>query len=96
MAKSSLLSQHKLVDYKHICANNLYKDMDVHLSLEAGQAAGQGQQYLLHHADPMAMNSATHPTNVRPQTLDLVLHPSDLRLESPAHSHLVARLRLAS
>ena len=72
------------------------QDVDVHLSLEAGQVAAQGQQSLLHHADPMAMNSAAHPANVRLRTQELALHPSDLRLECPAHSHLVARLRLES
>ncbi len=72
------------------------QDLEVHLSIEAGQATAKGKQMLLHHADPVAMNSASNPTNVRPKVQDLDLHPSDLRLESPAHSHWVVRLQLQS
>ncbi len=75
---------------------SLNQDMEVHLSIEAGQPMAQGKQFLLHHADPMAMNSASNPTNVRPNVQDLDLNPSDLRIESPAHSHLVVRLQLQS
>ncbi len=70
--------------------------LEVHLSIEAGQVVAQGKQFLLHYEDPMAMNSASNPTEVRPKVQDLDLHPSDLRPESPAHSHLVVRLQLQS
>ena len=44
MAKSSLLSQHKLVDYKHICADTLVKGVTrLQGQLLDGRPVGRGR-----------------------------------------------------
>ncbi len=72
------------------------RDIEVHLSLDAGRVMPTGQQFLLHHADPMAMNNPDQPANITPQSKTVTLDPSDLRLECPAHAHLVTRLQLTT
>ena len=87
-------------DKRHLCKslvnNSQTQDVDEHLSLVAGQVAAQKRQNLLHHADPMAMKSATGPANDRLQSRELALNPSDLHLECSAHSHQGTRLRIGS
>lgn len=70
------------------------QEMEVRLSLASGTVAPAGRQILLHHADPRAMNGPDQPSNVSPQSQDVVLNPRDVRLECPAHSHMVLCLQL--
>lgn len=71
-------------------------EVEVLISLESGHVEPSCQHFVLHHADPSAMNSPNNPENIRPLSRALTLDPSDLRLECPAHSHTVTRLQLAA
>lgn len=68
--------------------------IDLHVHVIEAQVAPQGSVYVLYHEDPMAMNTAANPHNVRPRSESVGGLGSDFVWELKPHSYTILELDL--
>jgi len=70
------------------------KDIEANIKVEEGRVASEGNVHVLHHENPLAMNTYREPERVKPMTLHTSGFSNSFNWTFPAHSYTIIELNL--